>query len=106
MHTSSAPSARQASKIRRLNSVREAHCFRSTTVVGTLILLSVTVIVPAYNAEATIGACLDAARGAGPFEIIVVNDGSTDQTPAIAKSYGARILKTSGRLGPAAGDWQ
>jgi glycosyltransferase involved in cell wall biosynthesis len=62
---------------------------------------SVTVIVPAYNAAATLGVCLEAARRAGPFEIIVIDDGSTDETPAIAQAHNVRILKTGGRMGPA-----
>jgi glycosyltransferase involved in cell wall biosynthesis len=55
-----------------------------------------TVIVPAFNAAATIGRTLDAlARqsGAGEFETIVVDDGSTDDTVAIARAApGVRVL--------------
>ena len=54
----------------------------------------VSIIVPAYNASTTIGACV-AALGAQafnlPYEIIVVNDGSTDRTAAIAEAAGATV---------------
>ena len=54
--------------------------------------ISVSVIVPAYNEEAIIKNALDAAytilQTAGTdFEVIVVNDGSTDQTGAIINDY-------------------
>lgn len=48
----------------------------------------VSVIVPARNEEACLGACLDsllAQRGVD-YEIIVVNDGSTDRTRQVAAS--------------------
>ena len=64
--------------------------------------ISVSVIVPAFNAETTIGLCLEAVQGARPFEILLIDDGSTDRTNEIAEKYGARILKTQGRSGPAA----
>ncbi len=51
----------------------------------------ISVIIPAWNAEATIGKCLDAlAAQSFPgerFEVIVVDNGSTDRTAEIAKSY-------------------
>jgi glycosyltransferase involved in cell wall biosynthesis len=53
----------------------------------------VSTIIPAFNAAATLPAALDSAL-AQDFEgqeIIVVNDGSTDDTAAILSSYGARI---------------
>ena len=60
---------------------------------------SVTVIVPAYNAQATIGPCLDAIRAAlqPGDELIVYDDGATDDTNAMAKAAGARILRNEGR---------
>jgi glycosyltransferase involved in cell wall biosynthesis len=59
----------------------------------------VSVIVPAYNAEATITECLDALRAAmrADDELIVFDDGSTDSTPAIARAAGARIVTNPGR---------
>jgi cellulose synthase/poly-beta-1,6-N-acetylglucosamine synthase-like glycosyltransferase len=49
----------------------------------------VSVIVPARNEEASIGHCLASltAQSGIDFEIIVVNDNSTDRTPEIARSY-------------------
>ena len=57
-----------------------------------------SVVVPAYNAAATIGECVAALRqqtGVGPYEIIVVNDGSTDDTAALARAAGARVVATA-----------
>jgi glycosyltransferase involved in cell wall biosynthesis len=64
----------------------------------------VSVIVPAYNAERTIDACLrsvQAAEYAGSVEIIVADDGSTDATPAIARRLGANVVPTDRNSGPA-----
>jgi cellulose synthase/poly-beta-1,6-N-acetylglucosamine synthase-like glycosyltransferase len=50
---------------------------------------TVSVIVPARNEEACLGACLASlvAQAGIAFEIIVVDDGSTDRTRAIAESF-------------------
>ncbi len=56
-----------------------------------------SVVVPAYNAAATIGACVTALCGQNidrPYEIIVVDDGSRDATAAIAQAAGATVLST------------
>jgi glycosyltransferase involved in cell wall biosynthesis len=56
--------------------------------------MKASVIVPTYNNEATIGAALDsvlAQRFEAPFEVIVVNDGSTDGTRAVLEKFGERI---------------
>lgn len=60
---------------------------------------TVTVIVPAYNAQATITPCLEAIRSAmrPGDELIVYDDGATDNTNAIARAAGARILRNEGR---------
>jgi glycosyltransferase involved in cell wall biosynthesis len=57
----------------------------------------VSFIVPAYNEELelsrTLAAIRDAASGAGQrYEIIVVDDASTDATPKIASHFGARVV--------------
>ena len=49
----------------------------------------VSVVVPAYNRAATIGSTLDTivAQSGWPFEIVVVDDGSSDDTAAIASRH-------------------
>ena len=51
----------------------------------------ISVIIPAYNAEKTIGKCLDSlfVQTYGNFEIIAVNDGSTDGTLDALNRYAA-----------------
>lgn len=54
----------------------------------------ISVLLPARNAEATLRDALDgvlAQRDAPPFEIVCVDDGSTDATPRILEEYGDRI---------------
>ena len=55
----------------------------------------ISVVIPAYNAEATIGVCITALQNQEfdrPYEIIVVDDGSTDKTPDIARQTGATVI--------------
>jgi glycosyltransferase involved in cell wall biosynthesis len=57
---------------------------------------AVSVIVPARNEESCLGACLESlvAQTGVPFEIIVVDDHSTDRTREIAQSSpGVRVLE-------------
>ena len=51
----------------------------------------ITFGVPCYNSEAYMRKCLDSLLiGGGEVEIIIVNDGSSDSTPAIANEYRRR----------------
>lgn len=52
----------------------------------------VSVIVPAHNAAAHLGDALESLRtqSLGDIEVLVVDDGSTDETESIARSYAAR----------------
>jgi glycosyltransferase involved in cell wall biosynthesis len=55
----------------------------------------ISIIVPARNEEATLGACLESltAQTGVSYEIIVVDDGSTDRTREIAQSFaGVRVI--------------
>lgn len=57
---------------------------------------AMSVVICAYNAEATIGECLAAATALDypELEILVVDDGSTDETANIAESFPrARVLR-------------
>jgi GT2 family glycosyltransferase len=62
-----------------------------------------SIIIPAYNCGHHFTRCLSAIRTSIPipFEIIVIDDGSTDDTPEIARSFAAKVLSTGGRKGPA-----
>ena len=59
---------------------------------------AVSVIVPAYNAEATLPECLKALKAAmqPQDELILFDDGSTDLTRSIAEAAGARIVSNPG----------
>ena len=50
---------------------------------------AISIIVPLYNAEKYVGDCLDSILGQTftNFEVIVVDDCSTDSSPAIVESY-------------------
>ncbi len=68
-------------------------------------ILPVSVIVPAYNAAETLPLCLAALAAQDypheKYEVIVVDDGSTDATAALARAAGVRVI-TQPNAGPAA----
>jgi glycosyltransferase involved in cell wall biosynthesis len=55
-------------------------------------LPEVSVVIPVYNAEATLGPCLDSVlqQTFSDIEVICINDGSTDRSGAIIDEYAAR----------------
>ena len=57
---------------------------------GTRVKLSI--IIPIYNVQDYLAACLDSVidPGCGDYEIIAVNDGSTDRSPLILEEYAGR----------------
>ena len=54
---------------------------------------SVSVIIPARNCALTISAAIQSALSQTyiPDEVIVIDDGSTDETRSIAKSFGDKV---------------
>ncbi len=57
-------------------------------------------IVPALNEEETVGRVIDEIRAFDPgFDIVVVDDGSTDRTAGLAADRGAHVLRLPFNLG-------
>jgi glycosyltransferase involved in cell wall biosynthesis len=62
----------------------------------------ISFVIPAHNEERLLGRTLhsifaSAAASGEPFEVIVVDDASTDGTAAIAREHGARVLSVQNR---------
>jgi glycosyltransferase involved in cell wall biosynthesis len=62
----------------------------------------ISVLMPAYNAERYIRKAIDSvlAQTCGDFELIVMDDGSTDRTAAILKRYAANDARVVVKSGP------
>lgn len=53
----------------------------------------VFILVPAFNEEKTIGKVIDKLKAEGYSSIVVINDGSVDNTEKISKESGAIVLR-------------
>jgi len=64
---------------------------------------TISVIIPAYNSKKTIEKCLKSVVDALPEskEIIVIDDGSTDNTSEIASQFPVRLIRLAKRSGQA-----
>ena len=63
----------------------------------------ISVVIPVHNAMTSLGRCLGALKTSAfeDFECIVVDDGSTDDSAALAAASGAQLIGTGGKRGPA-----
>jgi GT2 family glycosyltransferase len=63
-----------------------------------------TVVIPVYNGGSQLARCLDAllASDCTDYEIVVVDDGSTDDCASEARARGVSVLRLASRSGPAA----
>jgi glycosyltransferase involved in cell wall biosynthesis len=59
----------------------------------------VSIVIPAHNEEVVIGDVLDELCANNYHEIIVVDDGSTDNTIEIAEKHGARVVRHPYNIG-------
>ena len=59
--------------------------------------MRVSAIIPNKNGTGLVGRCVAAAFASGADEVIVVDDGSTDGSPAEAEGAGADLLSSSGQ---------
>ncbi len=61
---------------------------------------TVSVIIPAYNEGESIGGIVAGVRAAGPdFQILVIDDGSADNTADVARAAGARVYSHPYNIG-------
>ena len=67
--------------------------------------VTVTVLIPAHNEAASIGATLDSlgAQHPAPNRVIVVADNCTDATESVARAHGAEVFVTVGNTDKKAG---
>lgn len=60
----------------------------------------ISIIIPAYNEAQTVGDLVSKIVELYPeFEILVINDGSTDDTSAVAKNAGAKVFSHPHNIG-------
>ena len=66
--------------------------------------LFVSIIIPVHNGSQYLERCLSAIESSSyrSYEVILVDDGSTDDSAEIARRHGARVIRLSHRSGPAA----
>ena len=60
-----------------------------------------SIIIPVYNGEKTLATCLDSifSDNESFFEVVLVDDGSTDGTVSIAEQYPCRIIRMEQNMG-------
>lgn len=58
--------------------------------------MTVSVIIPCFNAEATLEAAIESALSQGECEVVVIDDGSRDGSLALARGYGDRVTLITG----------
>ena len=58
-------------------------------------MADISIIVPIYNAEKYLNKCLDSLlnQTKKELEFVLINDGSTDKTDSIIKSYNDKRIK-------------
>ena len=60
-------------------------------------MTDVAVVIPNHNGHGLVGRCVAGAREGGAAEIVVVDDASSDDSPAEAEAAGARLLRSPRR---------
>lgn len=72
--------------------------------VRTAVSAKLSVIIAVRNSAGYLDRCLQALAKSdcGDFEVIVVDDASTDRSVAVAEAFGARVIRMERRAGPGA----
>lgn len=68
--------------------------------------MNLAVVIPVYNGSKTLASCLRALEtqtlSAGSYDVIVVDDGSTDDSAAVGRQHGAHVISQPNRGAPGA----
>lgn len=62
-------------------------------------MVRVLIIVPAYNESENLSSTLDELKSSVPFDILVVDDGSRDNTSEVSKQRGVAVVRLPFNLG-------
>jgi glycosyltransferase involved in cell wall biosynthesis len=52
-----------------------------------------SVVIPAYNSQRTIARAVESAFQSHAFEVVVIDDGSSDATARVAENLGCRVIR-------------
>jgi glycosyltransferase involved in cell wall biosynthesis len=83
-----------AARIDKVYALATGIAARKTTATGRLL-----VVIPALNEAETIASVIAQTKAHGEVDVLVVDDGSTDGTAAIARAHGATVLNAPLRQG-------
>ncbi len=74
--------------------------YREKNNIGDRRAIGVSVVIPAFNEEKAIGKTVSRIRELYPdYEVVVVDDGSTDNTANVAQEAGARVIRHPYNIG-------
>ena len=57
------------------------------------------VLIPAFNEEGGLGEVLERIHAATEFDVLVIDDGSSDDTARVARAHGAKVLRHPFNMG-------
>ncbi len=83
---------------------RRARIAELLNTVATVPKVKVSVVIPAFNSAKTIATTLNGlnAQTLKPLEVVVVDDGSTDDTSEIAKKFNVQLIRQENKGAPSA----
>ncbi len=76
-----------------INTIEDLHTANYVRRASNFDKYKISVVIPAYNEEKTVGDTVEDFLGQKVYEVVVVDNNSKDRTAAVAKKCGARVVK-------------